>query len=554
MLYGQAAEALLPRIDELADRYAQLRDRKAPPLWDERSVVLITYGDQVSSPDRPSLQALRQFLAEHELDQLINSIHILPFFPYTSDDGFSVADYRRVDPPLGDWRDIDRLGQSFGLMFDFVVNHCSQQSEWFQRYLRGEQPYTNYFIDVDPATDLSQVTRPRGTPLFTPFQTNQGTKHVWTTFSADQIDLNFACPDVLIEMLDILLLYVQRGASIIRLDAIGFLWKEIGTTCMHLPQTHTAVKVMRDLLEDVAPGTILLTETNVPHQENISYFGDGDEAQAVYQFSLAPLLLDAFLTEDASPLKEWLSSLEYPGEGMTFFNFTASHDGIGVRPLEGLVSHRRIDALVEGVKKRGGLVNTRRNPDGTDSPYELNITYFSALDSPAGLPADVHARKFLTSQGVMLALRGIPGIYFHSLVATPNFHEGVRATGHNRTINRRKFDIDQLRGILRDAESAQRIVFDGYRRMLAIRTRQPAFHPAADQCVLDTPHKSLVAFTRTSTDGDQQILVAANTAKQPVTLDLSDYPDVRAARDLLSGKVADAGTFEIGGHDIAWLV
>jgi glycosidase len=554
LLYGEQADDVLRRIDQLADRYAALRDRPRGPLWDQRSVVLITYGDQLRGDGMASIEAQRQFLLNYDLNAVISAIHILPFFPYSSDDGFSVIDYQRVNPETGNWSDVDRLGESFGMAFDLVVNHCSQQHNWFQRYLKGEEPYRNYFIDADPSTDVSAVTRPRSSPLLTPFETNHGKKHVWTTFSADQVDLNFASPDVLLEMLDILLSYIQHGAGIIRLDAIGFLWKQIGTTCMHLPETHTVVKLMRDLVDDLAPGTILLSETNVPHDENISYFGEGDEAHIVYQFSLAPLLLDAFLTGDADPLNRWLLGLEFPGDGMTYFNFTASHDGIGVRPLEGLVSPNRVDGLVEGVRRRGGLVSMRRKPDGAESPYELNISYVSAMDSPAGLSPDDHARKFLASQGLMLALKGVPGIYFHSLVGTQNYTEGVEQTGHNRTINRRKFDSDELRRILSDESSVQRKIFDGYRRMLKVRIAQSAFHPDAKQTVLDTDYKSIVALTRSSLDGSQQILVVVNVGEETVSLDLDRIDRVEVTEDLLSGKPVENQKHEIAAHDIAWLV
>jgi len=553
LLYNEEAEGLLDRIDQLADRYEKLRDRSRGPLWDERSVVLITYGDQVRGDYGAALEAQRRFLLDYDLDSVISSIHILPFFPFSSDDGFSVIDYRSVDPEVGEWTDVDRLGGSFKMAFDFVVNHCSQRNEWFQEYLAGKSPYTGYFIDVDPATDLSAVTRPRSWPLLTPFETKRGTKHVWTTFSDDQIDLNFECPEVLLEALDILLMYIERGAAIIRLDAIGFLWKKIGTTCMHLPETHAVVKLMRDLVDDLAPGTILLTETNVPHAENVSYFGEGDEAHAVYQFSLAPLLLDAHLTGDAGPLNEWLSGLEFPGQGMTFFNFTASHDGIGVRPLEGLVPQERLDGLVEGVRDRGGLVGMRRKPDGSESPYELNIAYVSAMDTPERLAADDHARRFLASQGLMLALRGMPGIYFHSLVGTQNYTDGVGKTGHNRTINRRKFQSDELREILADENSVQRKIFDGYRRMLAVRVAQPAFHPDAEQAFVDVGHKSIVAFARTSLDGKQRILVLANVGDEAVDIDIEGIAEVAPKKDLLSGQPVENGKFELGPHDIAWL-
>ena len=557
LLYGDQAAGVLTQIDALADRYAPLREQRGKhagqPLWDERSVVLITYGDQVRQSGRPSLEVLNQFLHDFDLPSVLSGIHILPFFPYSSDDGFSVIDYRHVDPPLGNWTHVEELNGSFDLMFDFVVNHCSQRNEWFQCYLRGESPYSDYFIDVAPATDLSTVTRPRSSPLLTPFDTARGTRHLWTTFSADQIDLNFAHPGLLIEMLDTLLFYVQRGARIVRLDAIGFLWKRIGTTCMHLPETHAVVQLMRELLDEMAPGTILITETNVPHEENVSYFGDGNEAHAVYQFSLAPLLLDAYLTGDAGPLNEWLSALEYPGPGRTFFNFTASHDGIGVRPLEGLVSRSRCDGLVEAVRQRGGLVSMRQKPDGSQSPYELNITYLSALDSSEGLPAEVHAQKFLASQALMVALRGMPGIYFHSLVGTPNDHAGVEQSGHHRSINRRKFDIDELRSMLNQENSTQALVFRGYRHMLATRIGQPAFHPDADQTVVPTGHSSLIGFTRGDRSGDRLILVLGNVGAEPVQVDVARLIDAPLERDLMTGRPVRDGTFDVGPFDTAWL-
>ena len=582
LLYGDAGQPVLGRIDELVDRFSNVMrphfgrnvakgaDAKgadasevdanevdanggADSLWGERTAILITYGDQVQSEGRPALQVLDDFLRENELDECLSGVHVLPFFPYSSDDGFSVIDYRKVDPALGDWNDIGRLAESFDLMADFVVNHCSQHNPWFQAYLRGEEPYTGYFIEVDPQADLSSVTRPRSSPLLTPFETNRGTRYVWTTFSADQIDLNFASVDLLVEALDILLFYLEHGATMIRLDAIGFLWKSIGTNCMHLPQTHEVVKLMRDLLEAVAPTTILVTETNVPHEENVSYFGDGDEAHMVYQFSLAPLLLDAFMTGDAAALRHWLDELEPPGEGRTFFNFTASHDGIGVRPLEGLVPDERLAALVEGVRRRGGLVSMRRREDGTESPYELNITYFSALNTPEGLPTADHVRRFLTSQSVMLALRGIPGVYFHSLVGASNDHEGVQATGRARSINRCKFDHDVLRDRLADESSAAAQVYHGYRRLLQVRREQPAFHPEAEQRVLNVGDDGVIAFERRGRTGDQRIVVLASVVDRSVRIDLSRNPGDPPRRDLLTGRPVVEARWELGPYETAWL-
>ena len=508
----------------------------------------ITYGDQIQDASVPALRTLRNFLIEHQLDHVINTIHLLPIFPYSSDDGFSVIDYRKIREDLGDWNEVSHLRTNFDLAIDFVLNHCSRESSWFAGFLNGENPYEHFFIEMDPKIDLSLVTRPRTSPLLTPVQTTRGKRYVWSTFSNDQIDLNFASGDLLLEVLDILLFYVAQGAKIIRLDAIGFLWKQIGTSCMHLPQTHEVVKLMRDLVDVVAPGTILLTETNVPHEENISYFGAGDEARAVYQFSLAPLLLDAYFRGDASFLRAWLSDLEYPDRGMTFFNFTASHDGIGVRPLEGIVPPERIESLAQRVLDLGGRVSWREKSDGSQSPYELNITYFSALHDP---DRALHIRKFLTSQAIMLALRGIPGVYFHSLVGTENDQEGVRQTGRNRSINRQKFSSTEIRQRLSAEDSKQRSVFDQYRQLLSIRRQQRAFHPDGMQVIFPLNDQRVLGFERISPDGTERIMILANVSNQDILVPLPTGTGER--RDLLSGERTTGLSYPLGPYEIAWL-
>jgi sucrose phosphorylase len=535
-LYPDAVETCLEQIAQMARAHVAESPPPERRLWHEQDVVLITYGDQVQSHDGPALRSLTDFLLDYELRDCLNTVHLLPFCPYSSDDGFSVIDYRRINPVLGDWDDVAYLRRRFDLMFDLVLNHCSQQHEWFQQYLAAQEPGREYFIAVDPATDLTGVTRPRSLPLLTPYETSEGTKHVWTTFSADQVDLNFAAPAVLLEMLDILLYYVRQGARMIRLDAIAYLWKEMGTSCIHRPQTHEIVRLMRDVLDAVAPHVLILTETNVPHAENVSYFGRGDEAHMVYQFSLPPLLLDAFLSQRADVLSSWLTDVCETSPGNTFFNFTASHDGVGVRPLEGLVDRRRFDALVDAVKARGGYVSTKRDAAGGDSPYELNISYFDALGEPGGADPEGHVRRFLASQAVMLALRGIPGVYFHSLVGTPNDHAGFRGSGHARRINRRKYKRRELDQILAEPSGVQRRVFDGYRRLLRVRVAQPAFHPDARQQVLEAAEPSVLAFCRTSLDGRQRIVCATNVAAKCQTVELPDLSPHEGVVDLISGR------------------
>ena len=545
------------RVDEILEELMRRIDAATPipprrDSWDQTDAVLITYGDQVTRAGEAPLQTQRRFLLDRGLGDLLSTVHLLPFFPYSSDDGFSVIDYRQVDAALGDWSHVAALGKSFDLMFDLVINHCSQGSEWFQRYLAGEEPYTSFFIEVDPAEDLALVTRPRSHPLLTPFETSRGTRYVWTTFSEDQIDLNFASPSVLIEMIDVLLFYLQRGAKIIRLDAIAYLWKEPGTSCIHLRQTHEVVKLMRTIADAVAPGTILLTETNVPHEENTSYYGDGDEAQMVYQFSLAPLLAEALLTGDASLLNRWLADLEPTPPGTTVLNFTASHDGIGVRPLEGIMPPDRLERFIDAVRRRGGRASMKRNTDGSESPYELNITYFDAAADPDHPDPALHVRRFLAGQALMLSLKGIPGIYFHSLVGTPNDYEGVRRTGRARTINRKKFERDELNAIVDQENSPQARILGGYRRLLAVRREQPAFHPDASQRVLAAKPASVVALLRESPGGGQKLLVLANLGPNPVSVNAETLIGTPPKNDLL-GECKVNMPITLAPYRVAWL-
>ncbi len=530
---------------------------EAGPGWSEKDTVLITYADMVRPLHGAPLEGLRRFLLTH-LKGAIKTVHLLPFYPWSSDDGFSVVDYNQVHSDYGDWLDVRMIGEDFDLMFDLVLNHASSQSSWFRNYMNGILPARNYFIEVDPATDLSEVVRPRVSPLLTQTQTPSGTRHVWTTFSADQVDLNWSNPDVFFEFLDILLLYVSQGVRIMRLDAVAFLWKKIGTTCIHLPETHEVIKLYRNILSIVAPNTIILTETNVPHEENISYFGDGDEAHMVYQFSLPPLTLHALLTGSSKWLTEWAQGLPELPEGQCFFNFTASHDGIGVRPLQGILPDSELRFLKQEVESRGGHVSSRMMPDGTESPYELNITYYSALCQNDRSVTGVS--RFLCSQTIMLALQGIPGIYFHSLIATPNHNEGVQLTGAARSINRKKFNEAELHAWITEADSPQKYVFETLTTLLRRRSQHPSFHPEAPQIILNLG-PDVFALVRSSRDGLERVVCVHNVTRDFVELDtapimehLSGY---QIGKDLITGspigETLQSQTLQLGAYKCLWL-
>jgi glycosidase len=539
----QRLEALLHGFSE---RYPALASPAQAGQLTQQNAILITYADQFREPGIPPLQTLHQVLVE-TLDRPTSGVHILPFFPYSSDDGFSVIDYSQVNPKFGTWADVEGLGGDLRLMFDAVINHVSRHSEWFQRFLTGDPDYANWFISFDPEapTDwVPLVTRPRALPLLTPVQTADGERLVWTTFSDDQIDLNYAHPPVLLKILEILLLYVEKGAQLIRLDAIAYLWKEVGTTCIHLEQTHRVVKLMRCVLDAVAPGVILITETNVPHEENVSYFGQPspeggtDEAQLVYQFPLPPLVMHSLLTGNARALSAWAAGLTSPPQA-TFFNFTASHDGIGVMPARGLLSGGEIQALVDATLAHGGRVSYKTNPDGSRSVYELNISYFDALSDPASSePLEVKVDRFVVSQAIMLALAGVPGIYVHSLVGSRSWNEGVARTGQSRTINREKLSRADLERDLADPATLRSRVFAAYRRLLHARASDAAFHPQGSQRVL-LLDPAIFSLIRTSPDERSQVFCVHNVSDQPRLLSLQ--PDAFGLpagmwHDLLTGE------------------
>lgn len=456
--------------------------------WNQEDVVLISYADSLLDTEQGHypLQVLHEFLQDYVKDA-VNTIHLLPFFPFSSDDGFSVIDYVKVEPDFGDWPDIQAISQDYQLMVDLVINHISRESLWFTDYKADVPPFNQFFIEVDGNEDVSMVVRPRNSPLLVPAYTHRGRKMVWATFSADQIDLNFENPAVLVKMIEVLLFYVKQKTHILRLDAIAFLWKKLGTNCIHLPETHEVVKLIRDVFELVNPNGMLLTETNVPHNENLSYFGQQDEAHLVYQFSLAPLVLHALYRGDGTYLTQWAQQLKPPAPGCNFLNFTASHDGIGLRPVEGILPQREIEDLITGMHRQGGYISMRTRPDGSESPYEINIALFSAFRETANSqgPDQWQVDRFINSQLIMLSLQGIPAIYIHSLLATENDQTGVERTGRTRSINRKKWEKNYLKALLDGQNTANSQVLSRLIHVLKRRKKHKAFHPDVSQKVLD---------------------------------------------------------------------
>lgn len=493
----------------------------------EKDAVLITYGDLVQEAGRLPLDCLAELVTRY-LKDVFNTLHILPFFPYSSDRGFSVIDFKAVDRKLGTWDNIVDLKQHFRLMFDGVFNHVSSQSPWFQEFLNGNPEYRDFFTSFSRRDAVSEelvrrILRPRTSDLLSEYQTLRGSRRVWTTFSPDQVDLRFQNPKVLAKIVEILLLYVRKGADLIRLDAVTYLWDELGTSGSHLRQTHLIIQLMRRILDAVAPHVALVTETNVPHADNISYFGDGsNEAQMVYNFALPPLLLHTFQTGNTARLTAWAAGLERISPTATYFNFFDSHDGIGVMGARGILGDGEIAAMCARVVEHGGHISYKSNSDGSRSPYELNITSYSALNrDDRGEDEDLQVRRYLAARSLPLVLMGVPGVYLHGLLGSPNDVAAVRAGQENRSINRKNLDKAELFQRLENPVSVTARIVRGFVRMIMVRSQQAAFHPNAGQRVYNCS-EALVMIGRVAPDGGSFILTVTNVTGAPQRLRLDE--------------------------------
>lgn len=539
-IYGDTAAVWLPKLEKrIQDAGKILKNRMTDSK--EQYVILIAYPDQFYGKE-DKLVLFGRF-AERYLDGVFDTVHFLPFCPYSSDDGFSVIDYKRLNDGLGSWEDLRRLSGSFTLMYDFVCNHVSSRNDWFLKCLAGDEIYENYFIEMDPEENLSAVTRPRTTPLLTKFSTVNGERYYWTTFSADQIDLNYHNPAVFLEAADIFLTYLEQGGTWIRLDAIGFLWKEPGTSCMHHKNTHKIVKLFRSIMDEVCPDGRIVTETNVGHADNVKYFGNGyDESHMVYQFPLPMLVLYSFYKKEASVLSGWASRLSLPSDKTSFFNFLASHDGIGVNPIRDIVPEEEIDDLIVHLQeKAGALVSYKENADGSKSVYEVNVSYFSALKEDYDF--ETAKCRYLNAHGVLLGMKGDAAIYINSYLGVENDMESVSKTGMNRSINRKKIVYETLVKELEKKESQNAQIRKALEKLIRIRKNCDAFDTQAEQVVLKE-QKELFSYLR--------------IGKTETVLCLHNFSDKEIKRsgvngmDLMTGKnVTDS--VAIGPFDFRWI-
>lgn len=574
-LYGDsAADAVLPELE----RILQVHQAHKPPemlekektydpreRFSEHDMILITYGDIVKGSGKTPLSTLHDFVNTYNRGA-VNTLHILPFFPYSSDRGFAVVDPRLVDPELGSWEDIREKKRRYDLMFDAVLNHVSSRSELFREFLNGNPRTSDFFIVFDSPDDLTpdqrkKIFRPRTSDILTRFETLHGAKWVWTTFSEDHIDLNFRNPEVLIQVLESTLFYIRKGADILRLDAVTYIWAEPGTESVHLPQTHEIVKLLRDVVDSVGSGVALVTETNVPHEKNISYFGNGrDEAHMVYNFALPALVLHTFYREDSRLLSQWAEDLQSPSDTATFFNILDTHDGIGLQGAKEILSPEDIAFIVKTARDRGAYVSHKMMEDRTEEPYEINTTWWSAVNDDNGREGlAVQVGRYIASRGIALVLRGVPGIYVHGFMGTANDHGRVKETGVKRDVNRAFIDSEQAARDMADPGSKLFLIRSAAAKLHLLRTRHRAFHPRGGQKVLHLAPGAF-AVVRISPEGDDLILTLTNVTGRKIRLKvpLADVgTDAGVWLDLVSETQREAcgGALEIPlePYQVAWL-
>jgi len=524
--------------------------------WDQSHSVLITYADSIHKKGEPTLRTLHDLSIKY-FSNLSSVLHILPFLKSTSDGGFAVSSYTHLDERFGNWNDLKNLSDNHILMADLVLNHVSSSHPWVQQFIKNQEPgLSNIYA---PSKDLNwdNVVRPRNSSLFSQMKTIDGPKLVWTTFGPDQIDLNWENPNIIIEFLSLVISYVECGIKWLRLDAVGFIWKESGTTCLHLPKAHSIVKVLRILLTKLSFNSVLITETNVPQDENISYLTSNDEAHMAYNFPLPPLILEAVITSKADILNNWINDWPDLPESTTFFNFTASHDGVGLRALEGLMGEERIKQLLINCEKRGGLVSHRRLSNGEDKPYELNISWWSAMEDSSRETSRFQYERFILSQLIVIALKGVPAFYLPAILASANDIKSFSKTGQRRDLNREKFEFEKLLLNLENEDSSAFKNIKFLSNAMKIRSNLKAFHPASTMLSVSKNRSDVVAIKRGN--GKDSIVAIHNLTDNKLNFSIneSNFPVLfkknSFLKDYLTGKKYNDLSFVLKPFQVIWL-
>ncbi len=517
----------------------------------EKTSLLICYGDSVlGTKTNKSIAEFKKFHKKY-LSKFFNSVHFLPFYPSSSDSGFAVKDHYKIDPRLGNWSDIKSFSKNSFIMADVVINHSSSRGLWFKNYLRNNSPGKNYFFTVNKKFNSKNVVRPREHRLLKKVNIFGENRYLWRTFSNDQIDLNFKNPKVLIRFIKIIINLINHGVNIFRLDAIAYLWKESGTKCINLKQTHEIIKILRIVCNGLNKSAIIVTETNLPEKENISYFGNNDEANWIYNFSLPPLLVHSLLFEDSRKITSWSKKLPQNKLGNSYLNFIASHDGIGMRPVEGLLNKDAINKMFKRLKKNGGEFSFRKVQGKSKKVYEANITLFNAFQkTDTDLKGKYHYARYLCAHAIMISFEGIPAVYFNSMFGTSNDINKYIISNNKRDLNRYKWSAERLNKLLKNKNSKHYLIYEEISNLLNIKRKNKAFHPNALRKTMNFGPK-IFAFKRISLDKKQTVMCISNLSSktQSIKIQLKN----KKYKELIIGTTVSNNNITLDPFQTIWL-
>lgn len=615
-VYGNNTHDLLQALKLLAAEFSGNTMRRGPggrARLSESSAALICYADSIvdSTGTKTPIQALTDVVKSIHLARTLPIVHLLPFFPWDTDRGFSVKDYYQVDPHCGSWDDLRPLAKEVELMFDFVANHASIENPLVQRaliarHLSSEHPlyaeaapYLDFVIaysedELPDDAHLQALARPRPNPVLTRYSVIEtpdnkcrailgepssshadvlGQGYVWTTFSRPknqdgteatrQVDLNFKNPKVFLESLRILLFYVERGASLIRLDAIGYIWKRLGSTSLHEPEVHALLAATKEVLTLASPHVITIAEVNEPQDKAFTYLGttEKEESDLVYQFAHFPLAIHALLTQNGQYYTEWLSSL-FEVDGRQFVTVLGSHDGLGLKPVRNILPEEELERLSSIlIEEHGGRPNYASLPGGQQIVYEICGTPWDLINnSSAAEPFELQKQRYLAVVGLGLLVRGLPAFYINGVFGTRNYTPDG-GLDENRTVNREVFSNESLLATLKDRTSHYRNVFEALQEILLKRSTQPAFGSLTNPTQpIQTNCQAVVAAVIPGEAPQDALLCLVNVSSDPqeVVIETDTFEPGERPSDILSGAPVSPGpngivNASLAAYQIAWI-
>ncbi|MDY0225876.1 MAG: alpha-amylase family glycosyl hydrolase [Desulfomicrobium apsheronum] len=564
LLYGDRPDfkqQMVRLVETLALRYMErppaLRKsdltREVHYNWflNQKWVAMALYCDRFAD----NLQGLREKLPYFQ-ELGVNMLHVMPILdcpPENNDGGYAVRDFRKIDTRYGTLQDVEELAATLKnreilLVLDVVVNHTSDEHEWATRARQGEKKYQDYYYVFDnrETPDAFEEGMPEIFPVTAPgnftWDETMG-KWVMTVFNNYQWDLNYRNPAVLIEMLDIILFWANKGADILRLDAVAFLWKKIGSTCQNEREAHLLLRLMKDCCQVTAPGVLFIAEAIVAPGEIAKYFGEdaiySKECEIAYNASLMALLWDAVATKNATLLNLGVKNLPNKLERATWLNYVRCHDDIGLGFDDSDVTQAGYDPTLH----RAFLVDyfTGRFPESParGMPFGTNLKTGDArisgsLASLVGLESALESEdedaitaaiKTITLlHSVILSFGGLPLMYYGDAIGTLNNLEFLSdpAIQHDsRWVHRSHFDWDKAEKRHQSGTVEQRI-FSSLKKMIAMRKEIPAFADFDNRHLLLIENPNLLVFYRTDPENCRSRVLVINNFNvetQPLPVD-----------------------------------